>query len=476
MSFTILFRNLSFRMAALSAVGLLLLSLIAGGMLRSLLEQDRIDLARSVAETARSLAASYDLRAQKGEFSLEEAQRRAKNAIRDIRYLNNQYVFVVRTDGIMQVHGAIPSREGQSFVHEKDAKGFDFPPSLIAKAMEGGGHTFYHFARPGSDEPSRKVSYTVLYEPWQWVFGTGIYIDDIEQIFWRVMRYFTLFAGAVILAVSSIAFFASKQLLSEIDKRRRAEKEALHASKLASIGQLAAGLAHEINTPVQYVGDNLRYLGSEEETLLKAIMEGTTLSQSEAAIVSEELSAAVREGLEGVERISKIVNSLKAFSLSGAGEKTEVDVNKALEDTLVVSQHAWRSVAETELRIAQKLPSYYCRPGELNQVFLNIILNSVEAIKSSGKPFPGHILIESFEQNGNIVIRISDNGTGIPEAARERIFDPFYSTKQVGMGTGQGLAISRDVIEVKLGGHIAVGGTVGEGAIFTITLPCRHDA
>jgi signal transduction histidine kinase len=266
----------------------------------------------------------------------------------------------------------------------------------------------------------------------------------------------------------SVAF---NKMVAALKDKRKAEHDAMQASKLASIGQLAAGIAHEINTPTQYVGDNLSYIANALPDMLKALQGGPALSERDIAIFAEDLPAAVAEARQGVARIAKIVGSMKEFSHPGTTEMSNTDINKALESTLTVSQNEWKMVAEIETRLAPDLPAVLCFASEVNQVFLNLILNAAQAIQGSGKKLPGRILIESFEDQGAVVVRFTDNGPGIPEDLRERIFDPFFTTKPVGQGTGQGLAISRDVIEAKHGGRIEVGGNVGEGTVFTVRLP-----
>ncbi|TAN46370.1 MAG: hypothetical protein EPN26_15250 [Rhodospirillales bacterium] len=264
---------------------------------------------------------------------------------------------------------------------------------------------------------------------------------------------------------------AFNQMVTALKDKRRAEHEAMQAARLASIGQLAAGIAHEINTPAQYVGDNLRYVEDVLPPLLDAVRGIAPLPAGEADLLAEDLPAAIKEALEGVARISKIVQSMKEFSLPGTTEMTTTDLNKALESTLTVCQNELKTAAQVEKRFDPDLPCVVCHASEVNQVFLNLILNAAQAIQSSGKPLPGRILVETLREAGFAVVRVSDSGAGVPMALRERIFDPFFTTKPVGQGTGQGLAICRDVIEVKHKGGIEVGGSEGEGAVFTVRLP-----
>ncbi|MFD2233532.1 PAS domain S-box protein [Phaeospirillum tilakii] len=275
-----------------------------------------------------------------------------------------------------------------------------------------------------------------------------------------------------------------------------AQHETMQSARLASIGQLAAGIAHEINTPIQYIGDNLRYLSEALGKLGRVIEAGRTLAASAAALPAPpaelaeaaagfeqtagkvrvtrllgELPDAVAESLDGVGQIARIVLSMKEFSHPGTTAKTATDLNRALESTLTVSRNTWKHVAEIERDFDPDLPPVVCYAGEMNQVFLNLIVNAAQAIEGAGKPLPGRIRLSTRHEAGWVEIRVADSGTGIPPAIRERLFDPFFTTKPVGKGTGQGLAICRDVVTVKHGGTIEAGGTPGEGAEFIVRLP-----
>lgn len=271
----------------------------------------------------------------------------------------------------------------------------------------------------------------------------------------------------------------------DIEQLKIAQRELLQASRMASVGQLAAGIAHEINTPVQYVGDNLRFIEGAATKLLSVIAVARNMqsppeevSKLEAAMaavklpfLAGELPVAITEALDGVGQIARIVLSMKEFSHPGTSVRTNTDINRALASTLTVSHNVWKQVAEVETDFDPALPPLLCHAGELNQVFLNLIVNAAQAIEDSGKPLPGLIGITTSYTGSFIEIRVSDNGNGVPEGMRERIFDPFFTTKEVGKGTGQGLAICRDVVVVKHGGTLEVGGHPGKGAVFTIRLP-----
>ncbi len=274
----------------------------------------------------------------------------------------------------------------------------------------------------------------------------------------------------------------------DIAMLKTAQREALQASRLASVGQLAAGIAHEINTPIQYIGDNLNFIRGAMTKLIALAQAGQELAAatgpSEPAsrfaaqvaavklpFLLSETPVAVQETLDGVAQIAKIVLSMKEFSHPGTTEKVVTDINRAIESTLTVSHNVWKQFATVETALAPDLPQLPCFASELNQVFLNLVVNAAQAIEASGKPLPGRITVTTAVRDGAVEISVADNGTGIPDAIRDRIFDPFFTTKEVGKGTGQGLAICRDVVVVKHGGALLVESEAGQGTRFIVRLP-----
>jgi len=267
------------------------------------------------------------------------------------------------------------------------------------------------------------------------------------------------------------------------------------AQKLESVGQLASGIAHEINTPIQYIGDNIRFvlesftelsgLLAECQKLATAVQTNTATTEMLAAVeaisrtadldyLGREIPAAARQSLEGVMHVAKIVRAMKEFSHPGSAEKVPVDINRAIETTLTVARNEWKYVAEVVTELAPNLPPVPCLPGEFNQVILNLIVNAAHAIGDVVKHtegMKGTIKISTRLAGPWVEIAISDTGAGIPEAIRHRIFEPFFTTKEVGRGTGQGLAIARSTVVKKHGGELFFESTVGKGTTFTILLP-----
>ncbi len=299
---------------------------------------------------------------------------------------------------------------------------------------------------------------------------------------------------------------AERELREKNDELEQAHRDlahshqqALQAEKLASVGQLAAGIAHEINTPVQFVGDNTRFLQDAFEELMslieayeaqnKAVTEGSVApaltekvrsvkEEVEVDYLAEEVPRAIDQTLEGVERVTKIVRSMKDFSHPGAEQKEIIDINQAIDSTITVSRNEWKYDAELVTDFDPVLTSVPCYPGEFNQVILNIIVNAAHAIKDargydSGNK--GTISVSTRLDAGHAEIRISDTGTGMPEDVRRRIFEPFFTTKGVGKGSGQGLAIAYSVVVDKHRGWIDVESEAGQGTTFIIRLPMRED-
>ncbi len=281
----------------------------------------------------------------------------------------------------------------------------------------------------------------------------------------------------------------------DITERKQLETQLGLAQKMESIGQLAAGIAHEINTPTQFVSDNLRFLTESfgdiqkvltvYEQVIKSLppdvidrhllttMENT-VAEADLEYVSEEIPKALQQSLDGSERVGKIVRAMKEFSHPGTTEKKPIDLNQAIESTITVARNEWKYVADVVTDFDPQLPVVPCLPGEFNQVILNLLINAAHAIEAAVGPeaeVKGTITVTTRMTESGAEIRVTDTGTGIPEAARKKLFDPFFTTKEVGKGTGQGLAIAHDVVVNKHGGTLTFESTVGVGTTFIIQLP-----
>ena len=296
----------------------------------------------------------------------------------------------------------------------------------------------------------------------------------------------------------------SERLKAESREREKVEDDLRLAHRLEAVGQLAAGVAHEINTPVQFVGDNLRFLGDalgDVERVLRAY-EGLvaaatalpgadafaaglaaevdrvreTVSDAEIDFVLEEAPRAVRESLEGMERVSSIVRAMKEFAHPDV-ERRPTDLNHSVSTTLVVARNEYRDVAEVVTDLDPDLPLVPCNPSEINQVVLTLVVNAAQAVKdvvgNTGARGTITVRTRTSGRPGDQVaeIVVADTGGGIPDDVLPRIFDPFFTTKAVGQGTGQGLSMAQQIVTTRHRGKILVSRTSGEGSEFVVRLP-----
>lgn len=290
---------------------------------------------------------------------------------------------------------------------------------------------------------------------------------------------------------------AFNSMVAALREKRHAEQEAMQAAKMAAIGQLAAGMAHEINTPIHYVSQNLECLATsmtEFFALRDAASRAVTTARQQGDLPvdlaeletlldasyddhpASDCLAVVTEALEGTQRIATIVQSMREFAQPGTAVKTMVDVNRVITNTQVITRNVWAPVATVDLQLDAALPPILAHANEVGQVILNLLVNAAEAIHAAGGIQPGVIRIATRRRDDDVVITVEDSGHGIPSELRERIFDLFFTTRPVGVGTGQGLAICRDIVIAKHGGRIDVGDSELGGASFTVRLPIIDEA
>jgi two-component system NtrC family sensor kinase len=279
----------------------------------------------------------------------------------------------------------------------------------------------------------------------------------------------------------------------DLSKQERLETELGHARKLEAVGQLAAGIAHEINTPAQFLGDSLQFVKEAFDEVL-ALMEryrGCVMELArdgpredvlqalreweEAADIHylrEHVPGSFARCFEGLSRVTSIVRAMKEFAHPDQREKSPADINQALRATLTIARNEYKYVADVETEFSE-LPPVACHIGDLNQVFLNLLVNAAHAIGDAvtGSERRGAIRVRTALEGANVRIEIEDTGSGIPAAVRSRIFEPFFTTKEVGKGTGQGLAIARSIVVDKHKGSLTFETVEGKGTTFTIRIP-----
>jgi signal transduction histidine kinase len=287
-------------------------------------------------------------------------------------------------------------------------------------------------------------------------------------------------------------------MMLDVTEQRRLESDLAQAQKLESVGRLAAGVAHEINTPVQFVSDSVQFVRDAMDDLteivtryrhlrvaaengegLAAAAKAAEEAEDDADLdyILENAPVALDRAREGLGRVAAIVRSMKEFAHPDRKEMAQVDINHAIASTLVIASNEYKYVADVVTEYGE-LPAVCCYAGEINQVVLNLIVNAAHAIADvvKGTPEKGTIRVSTRVVDGLAEIAIADTGKGIPPEVRSRIFDPFFTTKEVGKGTGQGLAIARTVIVEKHGGTLHFETEVGKGTTFIIRLPIQGQA
>jgi PAS domain S-box-containing protein len=281
-------------------------------------------------------------------------------------------------------------------------------------------------------------------------------------------------------------------VLTDLRDRRRREMANGHDAKLEALGRLSAGIAHEINTPIQFVGDNTRFLAEAYEDMMQLLLTyrgcldrsaseppsqeqweliAAAEQKADLAYLSAEVPSAVAQSLEGIERVASLVQAMKAFSYKDAVERSYADLNEALRTTCTVARNETKYVAEVILDL-EEVPPLLCHIGDLNQVFLNLLVNAADALREQGEDLAtGEIRVSTRVDGGDVVVTVADNAGGIPEEIQDKVFEPFFTTKEVGRGTGQGLALARAVVHDKHGGTITLCSELGKGSEFVIRLP-----
>ena len=291
----------------------------------------------------------------------------------------------------------------------------------------------------------------------------------------------------------------TQELEEALQQLKRAQSELLQAQKLTAIGQLAAGIAHEMNTPLQYVSDNVLFISSAFDKMLRSIEACRTViktiqeerpAEEEIKRANElqkklklnylidEVPNALAQCDEGLKRVTTIVAAMKDFSHPSGGNKLPTDIKGAIESTMTVARNVWKYVADIETDFDPELPRVLCMRDEFNQVILNLIVNAADAISDAtdcGAKGKGLIKIKAKASEDWLEITLSDNGGGIPKNIQKRVFEPFFTTKAVGKGTGQGLAIAYSVIVDKHKGKLSLASTPGVGTTFTILLPLHEE-
>jgi signal transduction histidine kinase len=319
--------------------------------------------------------------------------------------------------------------------------------------------------------------------------------ERLEQHIADDISGFALFEQNI--ALEHAVEMRTQELELALEELKAAQTELLHSQKLQAIGQLASGIAHEINTPTQYVGNNISFLAesftdlmtaiqscedlvstpSQEQSVEKCLNTITSaLEEADFEFLREEIPRALGESEKGIKRVAGIVTAMKDFAHPSGGTMQPVDLRSIIQTTAEISRNEWKLVADLETQFDPQLPEVEGLKDELGQALLNLIVNAAHAIEDHKKEadIKGVIRITTRQDGEWAEIQIEDNGCGIPEETLPKIFDPFFTTKEVGRGSGQGLAIAYNVVTDKHNGRLDVSSESNKGTVFTIRLPLEN--
>jgi PAS domain S-box-containing protein len=291
-------------------------------------------------------------------------------------------------------------------------------------------------------------------------------------------------------------------LIVDVTERKRLQQKLDRTQMLQNIGRLAAGIAHEINTPIQFIGDNMRFLSDSFEQVIdllgtykqmaKSLSKDDMSNESRAAIekvadaegqadlhfLAEEIPRAIEQSLDGIKRVVTMVVAMRDFSHIDERRMGLTDLNKALKSTIVILRNEIKYTADVKTDLDNNLPRVYCCADDMNQVFLNLLINaahSIAEVVSTGARKRGLITVTSRREGDNVLILVSDTGTGIKLDIQDKIFDPFFTTKAPGKGTGQGLSLARSIVVDKHAGVLDFETEFGVGTTFTVRLPIESN-
>ena len=242
---------------------------------------------------------------------------------------------------------------------------------------------------------------------------------------------------------------------------------------MEAVGQMASGIAHEIRTPAQFAGDHLSFVRSFVDELLESDV-FSKLDLKDSTFLEKNIPVALDSIQKGLDQITEIISAMKRFSYKDMqSSPTPSDINLIIKDCVSITRNEWKNIAKLESEFASDLPFVTCRLSEISQVVINLIVNASQAIGAFRKEEMGEILIKTeFDQDSNFIrVSVKDNGGGISREAKDRVFEPFYTTKEIGVGTGQGLAISYNLIVERHKGEIYFDTVEGEGTTFYVLLP-----
>lgn len=487
---------------AISALSLIATIFLGASLLHAKIVADREQETRQLVETALSTVHYWYAKEQSGELTREQAQAAAIAALRPLRYGGSDYFFIQRYDGLVVLNPNMTQVEGKNRIDSLDANGIRRVKIQIDIAKQGGGFVYYAMPRTGTHKQVPKLSYVQGFEPWQWVVGTGVYIDDIAAEFLATLGELILIASAIFGVATLAAYFVSRNISAglgrlsaqmkllaagdlsvEIDeaerqdeigemgkamrvfkqnataarlldaereKRRELEMAVSHASRVDALGRFASGIAHDLNNALVPVLAMTKVVSSH-------------LSKPSRDFANLELA------IMGAERAKDLVQQILAFGRKQTGEQREFDPAQVVADAVKMLRASFPPRISLDTNF-EEVPMLRGDPGQLYQVLVNLATNGMHAIGDQ----PGTVTISLYhESDGLIRLVVADNGTGMDEKTKAHMFEPFFTTKEIGKGTGLGLSVVRDIITGH-GGQISVESVPGKGTRIEVAFPASE--
>lgn len=458
---------------------------------------------------------------QEGKMTTQQAQHLAMETLRNMKHgpLKKDYFWINDMTPVMLMHPYRPDLQGVNVENITDPKGKHIFKEFIKTSSEKG-EGYVDYMWQWQDDKSTivpKVSYIMYFKPWRWIIGTGIYIEDVKADIASITRRLKQIFVMIMIVLVAISIFiiwknernaliieSLNQNLEHKVKERTIELEAsliklkefqtkmVHVEKMSSLGQLAAGIAHEINNPVGFILSNMGMMKDYAATLkdvlalyeqlmtfihekksaeLHSLIEeiNSTRKKEDISYIMDDLSPLLDESYDGIIRVRDIVQNLKNFARLDTNTAMEMaDINEGIKSTLKIAHNELKYNCEVKMELGD-IPLVECNLSQLNQVFMNLIVNASHAIKDHGE-----ISIKTERDDEHVIVTISDTGCGIPKENISKLFDPFFTTKEVGKGTGLGLSIVHGIIEAHHA-TIDVESEVGQGTTFTIRIPINQE-
>jgi signal transduction histidine kinase/FixJ family two-component response regulator len=477
---------------------------------------DKRTNASNVVSVAYTMVAEYDRRVGKGELTLEEAQDRAKESIRSIRFGKNRdgYIWINDLEPKMLMHPIKPDLEGKNLFNYKDQNGKQFIMEMVRVIKENGeGFVDYVWPKVEGEKPSPKISYVKLYKPWGWVIGSGIYVDDVMTTVWKIVTGIGILLVVISIVVTTTTFIVGGGFISgpvkeygqlmqgfssaiatgkgdvsgrlsvrstdeigrlatdintvldaysqNVTEQQKLQQQLLQAQKMEAVGQLAGGVAHDFNN------------------ILTAIMGYGSLLQAKLN-GDARLNDYIKQILDGANRAAEVTKSLLAFSRKQLINPRPVDLNEVVRGIEKLLSRLIGEDIEITTTLSSKDVVSMVDAGQIEQVLMNLTTNARDAMPNGGRLFLQTEVVElddtfiqshGYGESGMYtLLSVSDTGIGINQEARERIFEPFFTTKEPGKGTGLGLAMVYGIIKQHWG-YINVYSELGNGTTFKIYLP-----